>query len=95
MYSNLSRAQQLGGASSEEIKVPDKLVGLGRLFLLKIKNRKLLSILIIFFLKVIGKGGDQLHRLQSETQCKIMIAPESNGQSDRVFTILGAKENIE
>ena len=46
------RAQQLGGnLTSEEYKVPDKLVGL-----------------------VIGRGGDQLHRLQAETQCKVQIA---------------------
>jgi hypothetical protein len=53
---NLKRAQQLGGnLSSEEYKVPDKLVGL-----------------------VIGRGGDQLHRLQADTQCKVQIASGIN-----------------
>ncbi len=53
MFFYQHRAQQSGGnATSEEIKVPDKLVGL-----------------------VIGKGGDQLHRLQSDTECKVIISP--------------------
>lgn len=55
-FSFSSRAQQLGGGlSSEEYKVPDKLVGL-----------------------VIGRGGDQLHRLQADTQCKVQIASGIN-----------------
>jgi far upstream element-binding protein len=70
------KAQQLGGnLSSEEYKVPDKLVGL-----------------------VIGRGGDQLHRLQADTQCKVQIAsdgPDAFGCPDRVFTIIGTKENIQ
>lgn len=67
------KAQQLGGGStSEEMKVPDKLVGL-----------------------VIGKGGDQLHKLQAETQTKIVIAPEPTHNNERAFTIVGTRDNIE
>jgi len=61
-----------GNVTSEEYKVPDKLVGL-----------------------VIGRGGDQLHRLQADTQCKVVISPDSNGHPDRSFTLTGSRENIE
>lgn len=44
---------------------------------------------------VIGRGGEQLHRLQADTQCKVQIAPDSNGMPDRVFTLCGTKEAIE
>ena len=30
---------------------------------------------IIFFVVVIGKGGEQITRLQAETGCKVQIAP--------------------
>lgn len=66
------KAQQLGGNTTEEYNVPDKLVGL-----------------------VIGRGGEQLQRLQADTQCKVQIAPDSNGMPDRVFTLVGTKEAIE
>lgn len=44
---------------------------------------------------VIGRGGEQLHRLQADTQCKVQIAPDSNGSPDRTFTLVGSKESIE
>lgn len=44
---------------------------------------------------VIGRGGEQLHRLQADTQCKVQIAPDSNGSSERTFTLVGTKEAIE
>ena len=30
---------------------------------------------LVFFVEVIGRGGEQLHRLQADTQCKVQIAP--------------------
>lgn len=44
---------------------------------------------------VIGRGGEQLHRLQADTQCKVQIAPDANGAPDRIFTLVGTKEAIE
>ncbi len=44
---------------------------------------------------MIGRGGEQLHRIQSDTQCKIQIAPDANGNPDRVFSLAGSKEAIE
>jgi hypothetical protein len=37
-----------------------------------------------------------MHRLQNEFQCKITIAPESQGRGERLFTITGpSRDNIE
>ncbi|XP_072390395.1 far upstream element-binding protein 1 isoform X1 [Diabrotica undecimpunctata] len=57
---------------SEDIKVPDKMVGL-----------------------IIGRGGEQITRLQSETGCKIQMAPDSQGMSDRICSLSGPKDAVE
>lgn len=44
---------------------------------------------------VIGRGGEQLHRLQADTQCKVQIAPDAHGSPDRIFTLIGTKDAIE
>ncbi|XP_034942813.1 far upstream element-binding protein 3 [Chelonus insularis] len=61
----------LGGICNEDIRVPDKMVGL-----------------------IIGRGGEQITRLQSETGCKIQMAPESGGLSERVCTLTGSREAV-
>jgi far upstream element-binding protein len=48
-----------------------------------------------FLLKVIGKGGEQMVRIQNDTGCKLQIAAESRGAPERVVTMMGGKENIE
>ncbi|XP_039298560.1 far upstream element-binding protein 3 [Nilaparvata lugens] len=62
----------LGGpVSSEDIKVPDKMVGL-----------------------IIGRGGEQISRLQSESGCKIQMAPDSGGTPERLCTLTGNPQAI-
>ncbi|XP_043276913.1 far upstream element-binding protein 1 isoform X2 [Venturia canescens] len=61
----------LGGICNEDIRVPDKMVGL-----------------------IIGRGGEQITRLQSETGCKIQMAPESGGLPERVCTLTGSREAV-
>ena len=56
--------------TSEEYKVPDKLVGL-----------------------VIGRGGDQLHRLQADTQCKVQIASGIKKRNSIFFLMLKISKN--
>ncbi|KAM4634739.1 far upstream element-binding protein 3 isoform 2-T2 [Polymixia lowei] len=69
---------QLGGVvhqraiTTEDFKVPDKLVGF-----------------------IIGKGGEQISRIQLESGCKIQIAADSGGMVDRPCTLTGSPENIE
>uniref|UniRef100_A0A672IV48 K Homology domain-containing protein n=1 Tax=Salarias fasciatus TaxID=181472 RepID=A0A672IV48_SALFA len=46
-------------------------------------------------LSVIGKGGEQISRIQLESGCKIQIASDSGGMLDRPCTLTGSPENIE
>ncbi|XP_049833826.1 far upstream element-binding protein 2 isoform X8 [Schistocerca gregaria] len=61
----------LGAVQNEDIRVPDKMVGL-----------------------IIGRGGEQISRLQNESGCKIQMAPDSAGMPDRTCTLTGTREAI-
>lgn len=43
---------------------------------------------------VIGKGGEQIASIQSETGCKVQFAPDSGGMPDRPCTLTGTAEAI-
>ena len=55
-----------GGVTSEQVMVPDKMVGM-----------------------IIGRGGEQITRLQADSGCKIQMAQESGGLSERMCTLTG------
>ncbi|XP_041754288.1 far upstream element-binding protein 3 isoform X1 [Coregonus clupeaformis] len=44
---------------------------------------------------IIGRGGEQITRIQLESGCKIQIAADSGGMMDRPCTLTGSPENIE
>ncbi|XP_074067018.1 far upstream element-binding protein 3 isoform X7 [Macrotis lagotis] len=44
---------------------------------------------------IIGRGGEQISRIQAESGCKIQIAPESSGIPERPCVLTGTPENIE
>ncbi|XP_048875711.1 far upstream element-binding protein 3 isoform X4 [Brienomyrus brachyistius] len=44
---------------------------------------------------IIGRGGEQITRIQLESGCKIQIAADSAGMMDRPCTLTGSPENIE
>merc|ERR1712127_503431 len=44
---------------------------------------------------VIGRGGEQIKKIQSESQCKIRIASESDGTPERSCTLIGSQEQID
>ncbi|XP_035524216.1 far upstream element-binding protein 3 [Morone saxatilis] len=44
---------------------------------------------------IIGKGGEQISRIQLESGCKIQIASDSAGMLDRPCTLTGSPENID
>lgn len=67
----LKKPNMEGGFSSEQITVPDKMVGM-----------------------IIGKGGEQITRLQQESGCKIQMAPDSGGQPVRMCTLTGSDAAI-
>lgn len=49
----------------------------------------------IFFISlVIGRGGEQITRLQAESGCKIQMAPDSGGMPDRICTLTGNTQSI-
>uniref|UniRef100_A0A1L8DHD1 Putative k-similarity type rna binding protein n=1 Tax=Nyssomyia neivai TaxID=330878 RepID=A0A1L8DHD1_9DIPT len=56
---------------NEEIKIPDKMVGL-----------------------IIGRGGEQISRLQSESGCKIQMAPDSGGSPERICSLSGPRDAV-
>jgi len=43
---------------------------------------------------IIGRGGEQINRLQQESGCKIQMAPDSGGQSVRMCTLTGNPDSI-
>ncbi len=44
---------------------------------------------------VIGRGGEQINRLQAETGCKIQMAQEQPGASERTCTLTGPAYSIQ
>jgi far upstream element-binding protein len=44
---------------------------------------------------VIGRGGEQIKRLQLESGCKIRIASDSDGTVERTCTLTGSQESID
>uniref|UniRef100_A0A672PV24 Far upstream element-binding protein 3-like n=1 Tax=Sinocyclocheilus grahami TaxID=75366 RepID=A0A672PV24_SINGR len=44
---------------------------------------------------IIGRGGEQITRIQLESNCKIQIAGDSGGMMDRPCTLTGTPESIE
>uniref|UniRef100_A0A672HR37 K Homology domain-containing protein n=1 Tax=Salarias fasciatus TaxID=181472 RepID=A0A672HR37_SALFA len=44
---------------------------------------------------IIGRGGEQISRLQQESGCKIQIAPDSGGMPERSVTLTGPPESIQ
>ncbi|CAG5896425.1 unnamed protein product, partial [Menidia menidia] len=44
---------------------------------------------------IIGRGGEQISRIQQESGCKIQIAPDSGGMPERSVTLTGPPESIQ
>uniref|UniRef100_A0A8C2SPH2 Far upstream element binding protein 3 n=1 Tax=Coturnix japonica TaxID=93934 RepID=A0A8C2SPH2_COTJA len=44
---------------------------------------------------IIGRGGEQISRIQNESGCKIQIAPDSGGMPERPCVLTGTPESIE
>merc|ERR1719244_306442 len=59
------------GAITEQIYVPDNMVGL-----------------------LIGRGGENITRMQQDSQCKIQMSQDSQGQPTRLCTLTGPPEAI-
>ena len=44
---------------------------------------------------VIGRGGEQITRLQAESGCKVQMAADSGGLPERICTLTGTRQSIE
>ncbi|GFV90972.1 far upstream element-binding protein 2 [Trichonephila clavipes] len=44
---------------------------------------------------IIGRGGEQITRLQAESGCKVQMAADSGGLPERVCTLTGSRQSIE
>jgi len=44
---------------------------------------------------VIGRGGEQVSRVQAETGCKVQVAPDNGTGQDRPVYLQGSREAIE
>ncbi|KAM9327086.1 far upstream element-binding protein 1 [Gastrophryne carolinensis] len=44
---------------------------------------------------IIGRGGEQISRIQQETGCKIQIAPDSGGLPDRSCMLTGTPDSVQ
>lgn len=62
------------------------------LLLLPCLNNDLATVTVSIL--VIGRGGEQISRLQSESGCKIQMAPDSGGLPERVCTLTGNAQAI-
>ncbi|XP_029014740.1 far upstream element-binding protein 2-like isoform X2 [Betta splendens] len=44
---------------------------------------------------IIGRGGEQINKIQQESGCKVQIAPDSGGLPERSVSLTGAQESIQ
>lgn len=44
---------------------------------------------------IIGRGGEQITRLQAESGCKVQMAADSGGLPERICTLTGTRQSIE
>ncbi|UYV80085.1 FUBP1 [Cordylochernes scorpioides] len=44
---------------------------------------------------IIGRGGEQINRIQSDSGCKVQMAPDSGGSSERICTLTGTQSSID
>uniref|UniRef100_A0A8C9YAC3 KH-type splicing regulatory protein n=1 Tax=Sander lucioperca TaxID=283035 RepID=A0A8C9YAC3_SANLU len=45
--------------------------------------------------KIIGRGGEQINKIQQESGCKVQIAPDSGGLPDRRVSLTGSPDSIQ
>ncbi|XP_053549305.1 far upstream element-binding protein 1 isoform X2 [Bombina bombina] len=44
---------------------------------------------------IIGRGGEQISRIQQDSGCKIQISPDSNGMPDRTCMLTGGPDSVQ
>ncbi|KAJ7370114.1 Far upstream element-binding protein 3 [Desmophyllum pertusum] len=93
---SLAQRAGLGSLMSEDMRIPNKFVGLSMYFAGQLLHLTVIGLSTIT--PVIGRGGEQINKLQSETGAKIQVAPDPPpGQSppDRLVSINGTAQAVE
>ncbi|XP_023666426.2 far upstream element-binding protein 2 isoform X2 [Paramormyrops kingsleyae] len=75
-------AQQRPTTATEEYSVPDGMVGLKP----QVPPPEC---------PVIGRGGEQINKIQHDSGCKVQIAPDSGGLPERNVSLTGSPESIQ
>ncbi|XP_041099751.1 far upstream element-binding protein 2-like, partial [Polyodon spathula] len=44
---------------------------------------------------IIGRGGEQINKIQQDSGCKVQIAPDSGGLPDRSVSLTGSQDSIQ
>lgn len=44
---------------------------------------------------MIGRGGEQISQIQSQTNCRVQMSPESDGNNMRQCTLQGSKMSVD
>uniref|UniRef100_A0A8C9Y7X3 KH-type splicing regulatory protein n=1 Tax=Sander lucioperca TaxID=283035 RepID=A0A8C9Y7X3_SANLU len=59
------------------------------------QKRQLEDAGIVTALLIIGRGGEQINKIQQESGCKVQIAPDSGGLPDRRVSLTGSPDSIQ
>lgn len=60
---------------SVEIKIPNRLVGLGKFMIYYLVFHDYIYIFIFLCMSVIGRQGEMINKLQAESAARIQVAP--------------------
>uniref|UniRef100_A0A6I8S5D6 KH-type splicing regulatory protein n=1 Tax=Xenopus tropicalis TaxID=8364 RepID=A0A6I8S5D6_XENTR len=44
---------------------------------------------------IIGRGGEQINKIQQESGCKVQISPDSGGMPERVVSLTGSPDSVQ
>lgn len=50
---------------------------------------------MMLYFAVIGRGGEQISQIQSQTNCRVQMSPESDGNNMRQCTLQGSKMSVD
>ncbi|XP_068130225.1 far upstream element-binding protein 2 isoform X2 [Hyperolius riggenbachi] len=44
---------------------------------------------------IIGRGGEQINKIQQDSGCKVQISPDSGGMPDRIVSLTGSPDSVQ
>uniref|UniRef100_A0A8C0GA80 Far upstream element-binding protein 2 n=1 Tax=Chelonoidis abingdonii TaxID=106734 RepID=A0A8C0GA80_CHEAB len=64
-------------------------------FLFFVASQFCLAVLLSFLFPVIGRGGEQINKIQQDSGCKVQISPDSGGLPERSVSLTGSPESVQ